>query len=201
MKLDDLNSHAFVFRLKSGDDEAFSKMYSSLFPKICNILKTTYSLSDPNVEELTSDALIKVRDALSTFNPNLGAKLTTWVVTIARNTAIDFLRKKLKEDEKFMVVGLDDAKIHESEVVIADEWQQQNLRTINQSERGESKMLKFLKAFNSLSEEDQNILRLKSCLEYNEIAIRENTSVGALRTRHSRAQERLRNKIAREEIQ
>ena len=44
-------------------------------------------------EEVVQDALIKTLENLKKFNPDKGS-FATWIATLAKNTALDFVRKK-----------------------------------------------------------------------------------------------------------
>jgi DNA-directed RNA polymerase specialized sigma24 family protein len=94
--LQELNTRDFLGRLKSGDAVAFQTLYSILRPKLCDFIVRLFEIEIGVAEELASDALVKVHCGVKRFDPDGGAKLTTWIFKVAQNTALDHLRKQSK---------------------------------------------------------------------------------------------------------
>ena len=78
--------------LKAGNKEAFAVLYDSysalLFGVIVRIVKDSV-----DAENLLQDCFIKVWQYAERYDPEKG-RLATWLINIARNTAIDFTRSK-----------------------------------------------------------------------------------------------------------
>jgi RNA polymerase sigma factor (sigma-70 family) len=191
LSLEEVNSEGFVARLKIRDMDAFDIFFESVFPKLVRYLVFTYEqLAEAEIEELASDALVKVYKDLPNFDHNGGAKLTTWVFKIARNTTIDRLRQHAVVGAKAEIISSDTsagAAAVRSRTIAG--WSPGS---------GDSELITdpaddvMLRAFNSLGGTDQDILRLHACMEYHEISKIENRNEQALRTRHSRALQKLR---------
>jgi RNA polymerase sigma-70 factor (ECF subfamily) len=88
-----------VASLKSGDQAAIGFLYdnysAALFGVIVRIVEThPPSPSDrENAEDVLQDVFVKIWRNISSYDPSKG-KLYTWLINIARNTAIDSLRVK-----------------------------------------------------------------------------------------------------------
>jgi RNA polymerase sigma factor (sigma-70 family) len=192
LSLEEINSKEFVERLKTLDLYAFDIFFESVFPKLVRYLIYTYEqLGDGEIEELASDALFKVHKDIPNFNFDGGAKLTTWVFKIARNTVIDRLRQNAVREAKAEIV-LSDTQSGAAAVrsqVFAD-WSRHG-EPGETADPLEPEGDAILRAFSALSASDQDILRMRSCMEYSDISANEGRDEGALRTRHSRALQRL----------
>jgi RNA polymerase sigma-70 factor (ECF subfamily) len=200
VSLDEVNSDTFLTRLKSGDGQAFSDLLSCMAPKLCGFLSRDFQLTEQDAEDVAADTMVKVHKAVSQFDPRGGAKLSTWVFRIAKNTAIDFKRKQAKETGRAQAVSLDATVSRQVEHKRAAEW----FRRAASAERGQDdstlpQMLRMRRALDALSEQDRNILLLKQSMEYEDIAEVEKVSVSALRTRYSRAMDRLRSELEKGE--
>ncbi len=84
-----------VSRLKNGDEAAFGEVYdayaSALFGVVSKIVR-----SEGEGEDVLQDALVKVWKNIHSFDEKKGT-FFTWMLNIARNSAIDRLRKLKKE--------------------------------------------------------------------------------------------------------
>ncbi len=204
ISLNEINGDEFIERLKANDERAFSKLFSFIVPKLCSFLSSKFNLSEENGEEAAADTMIKVHKALSDFNSRGDAKLSTWIFRIAQNTAIDFIRLQKKQTENSgLAVELDESATN----LVAEKTAKQWFRNKNTAAFGiSSKKNKsspqatlFNRALENLSEQDKSILLLRQNMEYEEIAESENANINALRTRYSRAFERLRREVEKEE--
>ncbi len=81
-----------VASLKNGDQNALGFLYhnysSALFGAITRIVE-----SQENAEDVLQEAFVKIWKNISSYDKSKG-KLYTWLINIARNTAIDSLRVK-----------------------------------------------------------------------------------------------------------
>jgi RNA polymerase sigma factor (sigma-70 family) len=199
MSFDNLNSSAFVCRLKSGDPSALSELMKALIPSIRGLLVRDFNLKSQDADEIASDAMYKVYKGVSKFDSARGAKLTTWVTTIAINSAKDWLRKNTKDSKKFLTVAFDGSVGVETflNAEITTEWFRDS-RQPAQEVPISSKLTILANALARLSPEDQNILRQHCVQEYEEIAIDEASKPATIRVRHKRAMDRLRDELEKE---
>ena len=74
------------------DDRAFTKLYSmynrSLFGVISNLIK-----NQDEAEDVLQEVFVKIWKNIDSYNESKG-RFYTWILNIARNTAIDKLRSK-----------------------------------------------------------------------------------------------------------
>ena len=77
------------------DKDALRKVYEEYLPYIYGIVLGILGNKE-HAEDVTSDFFIKLWDVSDTYKAGKGHR--GWLATIARNLAIDFLRKTKKED-------------------------------------------------------------------------------------------------------
>jgi RNA polymerase sigma factor (sigma-70 family) len=204
--LTEINSNTFLERLKARDDRAFSDLITCIVPKLCSFLSKDFGLSDEDGEEIATETMLKVNKSIAKYDPDGGAKLSTWIFRIAKHTAIDFLRRQKRETENPRnSEPFNDIVSKQVAQTTVNQWFRDNSPISspsvsvkqNEIQRQIEKMKRSLKA---LSEQDRSLLIMKQSMEYEEIAAVENVSVPTLRTRYSRALERLRQEMQKEDL-
>jgi RNA polymerase sigma-70 factor (ECF subfamily) len=75
----------------SGDDRALKELIERYTPQIYNFVRRF--VGENEADDITQDVFIKVWKNLKKFNSKKSS-FKTWIFTIARNTTIDFMRKK-----------------------------------------------------------------------------------------------------------
>lgn len=78
--------------LQSGDENAFAILYDNYAAMLFGIIARIVD-DRKDAENLLQDCFVKVWQNVSFYNAEKG-KLATWLIKIARNTAIDFTRSK-----------------------------------------------------------------------------------------------------------
>ncbi|HTH93419.1 MAG TPA: sigma-70 family RNA polymerase sigma factor [Candidatus Paceibacterota bacterium] len=85
------SDEALIDLYRAGDDAAFvtliERHFSSIYSYVYRFVRTV-----PAAEDVTQEVFIKVWRQLDRFKPGTG--LRPWLFRIARNTAIDYLRKR-----------------------------------------------------------------------------------------------------------
>lgn len=197
--MDDLNEKAFVKKLRQGDPRAFQVLFDRLTPKLGNFITAAFGVRQHDAEEIASDAMLKVHKSVARFDPEGGARLTTWVFEIARNTAIDHLRKRTAEGKKAGAAATPEdvrqkAGVRAKSKNHTEDAYEMALPPGGAEDQPDTSphLRRMRRAFDSLSEQDRDILRMRGVMGYDEIAKVENISVNAARVRHARAEERLR---------
>ncbi len=101
-----ISEEELVRSLKQNSQKAFEYLYDnysgSLMGVITKIIKDT-----EKSEDILQDAFLKIWRKIGDYDPSKG-RLFTWMVNIARNTAIDQFRKDKNiwlEDIEFSVYG------------------------------------------------------------------------------------------------
>lgn len=92
MSIDKFSEHTLISSLQQGEDQAYSTLcdrYSAmLFGIIHRIVR-----DESSAENLLQDCFIKIWKNIQSYDADKGA-FATWLINIARNTAIDFTRSK-----------------------------------------------------------------------------------------------------------
>lgn len=109
-----MNDKKLVEKILAGDDTAFEQLVKIYLKPIYNFL---YRLTGDSstLDDLTQETFIKVWKNLSRFDQS--KKFRTWIFTIGRNTAYDFLKKKKSIPFTFFEDGEGNNRMNE----IADE--------------------------------------------------------------------------------
>lgn len=83
-----------------GDEAAFERLYAATRAKLFGVVLRILRRQDL-AEEVVQEAYVKIWNNAGQFNPSLASPIT-WMVSIARNRAIDVVRKRSEaslEDE------------------------------------------------------------------------------------------------------
>ena len=95
------NISSLINRLKSGDQKAFPELYdnysSALYGVILKILG-----SEEHSQDVLQDTFVKIWKKIHSYDESKGS-FYTWMLNIARNTAIDKYRKLKKEGVKLEI--------------------------------------------------------------------------------------------------
>ena len=78
--------------LKAGDDESFAKLYDRYAALLFGVI-VRITGDRKEAENLLQDCFVKIWQHLESYDPDKG-RFATWIINIARNTAIDFTRSK-----------------------------------------------------------------------------------------------------------
>jgi RNA polymerase sigma-70 factor (ECF subfamily) len=90
------NDADLMRRIQSQDENALSELYD-LYGSIVYGMAMRVLSNVPLAEEATQDTFMKVWREAESWDPERG-KLVSWIITIARYTAIDHLRKEKRHD-------------------------------------------------------------------------------------------------------
>jgi RNA polymerase sigma factor (sigma-70 family) len=82
----------FIQRLMAGDEQAYTYLCDHYAGMLFGII-TRIVPDVSHAENLLQDSYIKIWKNISKYEPSKGT-LATWMINIARNTAIDFTRSK-----------------------------------------------------------------------------------------------------------
>jgi len=83
-------------RARAGDPRAFRTLYEHHADAVHGFLRRMLHQGSA-AEDALQDTFLRVRRALSGFDPKGPAKLSTWIFTIARRVALNALERKLPE--------------------------------------------------------------------------------------------------------
>ena len=83
-----------IGRIRRNDKDGLREIYEDYCPLIYSVVWEILG-SREDSEDVTSDFFIRLWDIADTYRPGKGHR--AWMITIARNLAIDFLRKRKRE--------------------------------------------------------------------------------------------------------
>lgn len=87
-----MNEKEIIKRCQNGDKAAFNELIRVFYPYVTKYL-LKLSHDETLTEVLTQDVFLKVIRTIERFNPNGKASFATYVITIAKNTFIDYTRR------------------------------------------------------------------------------------------------------------
>jgi RNA polymerase sigma-70 factor, ECF subfamily len=86
------NETQLIERLKTGSDAAYAELYDRYAAMLYGV--TLRIVTDrEDAENILQDTFVKIWNKIDTYDASKG-RLATWLLNIARNTAIDFTRSK-----------------------------------------------------------------------------------------------------------
>lgn len=85
-----MNLENWVQEYKNGNQNAFDKIYKETF-SLVRFAIYTYVQDKYTIEDLIQDTYMKVNERIKAYNAK---NFKNWIYTIAKNTAIDYVRKK-----------------------------------------------------------------------------------------------------------
>lgn len=179
---------ALIEKYLLGDEQSLSILFSKYFVQLYNfIFRFVNSVSV--AEDLTQETLIKTWRFLNKFNKN--KKFKTWIFQIAKNTAIDYIRKN--KLEVLLLSNIDEDKTTtENEYV---DTRPLILEILQNKESGE----RLRQAVGKLPTNYQLVLELyyQNDLNFREVSEVLGESVDTIKSRHRRALLMLKKELSK----
>src|SRR5258706_4084265 len=98
-----------IAAVAKGDEAAFERLYAATRAKLFGVVLRILRRQDL-AEEVIQEAYVKIWNSAGQFNPALASPIT-WMASIARNRAIDIVRKRsevsIEEEPSAMEVAAD----------------------------------------------------------------------------------------------
>jgi RNA polymerase sigma-70 factor (ECF subfamily) len=88
-----MEDNKLIKKCQMGDREAFNELISKYHPNVYKFL-IKLSYNEDTAEDLTQETFIKVIRNIEKFDVHGSAKFSTYIITIAKNLYIDYLRKE-----------------------------------------------------------------------------------------------------------
>ena len=172
---------------EKGDEQAFSLLVKETE---ASVYRTLFALvgNREDALDLSQETYLKLWRSLSSFRGDCAPM--TWILRIAKNCALDHLRKAAKGSPLPLVAN--DAEGEAQEIEIPDPSDEANPQ--NAFAQKETRQA-VREAILSLSEEQQTVLILREFegLSYDEIADRLSLEVGTVKSRLSRARNAIKD--------
>lgn len=93
--LNTLEIETLVNRIKDGETSAFSEMYDRYSSALNGVVRRFVPDQD-QANDILQDSFVKIWKNIERYDSTKGS-FYTWMLNVARNTSIDFLRKSKKE--------------------------------------------------------------------------------------------------------
>jgi RNA polymerase sigma-W factor len=182
-----LEDHRLINAARNGDQKAFEALLNKYRNLVYHVMIKMVG-NTQEAEDLTQEAFIKAFNALATFNEEFA--FSTWLMKIATNNCIDFLRKK-----KLKVFSINEPiqyKDEELQYEIPD-----HEPTVDRKMLSEERSKFIDDAIQSLPYRYRHVilLRHKEEKSYEEIAEILDLPLGTVKARIFRAREMLNKKI------
>jgi RNA polymerase sigma-70 factor, ECF subfamily len=100
-----LRHRELLRRMAGGDSDALRTLFLELSPQIHGVIRRILPDTE-DAREATQDTFVKAWQRAGTYRPDYGAVLS-WLVLIARNTAIDRLRKSARRHSLLQTIQRD----------------------------------------------------------------------------------------------
>ena len=179
--------------MKQNDKNALKQVYEAYLPYIYGIVLKTVGNREL-AEDVTSEFFIKLWEISDTYKPGKGHR--SWLATIARNLAIDFMRKTKREilidsfEEKKEDEGDRHASKHPSTDSVANGLESSH----SQVEDEAIGNLSIQEALQKLSDKEQEVVHMKIVgeLSFKEIAEILSEPMGTITWRYQNALKKLR---------
>lgn len=182
-RLSQEEERSLLVRLQSREESALAELYDHLAPWVLGLAERMLGDLD-EAEEVLSDVFVQIWSRIDQHDAQRGP-LVPWVLSIARNRALDLLRRRRRWRRKLeraetvrLAEGADAVDSHESAEAAVPGWPVH--RAVHQALAG-------------LPEEQRRMVQLSyfEGLSHAEIAQRTNTPLGTVKTRMRLAHQKL----------
>jgi RNA polymerase sigma-70 factor (ECF subfamily) len=164
---------------RKGDTRAFSQLVRVYQDRVYGLC---LALGGSDAEDLAQETFVRVHKAIARFDPGGPARLSTWILTIARRLCQDRAKGARVRSETLL----------QSLPELPEEGLSPEERLAQARTRE-----RLIAAIAELPEEQRSVVALRAWegLDYDDIAAVEQIPVGTVRSRLSRAREALRKAI------
>ena len=162
-------------------EEIYKKHNRNVYFWIKKIVK-----NDMDAEELASETMLRVHKALKTYDGSV-SKISTWVLSIATNASIDFLRKKKLNTTSFEELHRNASERDES--IDHHLFRKDNQNSPEEVMIGDEVRKHLYSQLKSLNESDQTVAALHyfDGLSYEEVATELKMPLGTVKAKIHKA--------------
>ena len=172
-----LNDIKLILKCQKGEKEAFNELITKYYPYVSKFL-IKLTINEELAQDLVQETFLKVITNIDKFDTKGSAKFSTYLMKIAKNTYLDYLKK-----DKKISYSLDLEEISDSgfEDKVADE-EELNI---------------LLKEIDKLPYEQAQAIKLKYLEEYSlkEIADKMETQTKTIKSRIYEGKEKIKRKL------
>ena len=181
------NETELIEQLKQGDETAFKVIVEQWQDMVYNTILGIVQ-NETEAEDLAQDVFIKVFEKISTFKGD--SKFSTWLYRIATTTALDHLRSKKRKKRFGFLQSLGGGGSDEKEQV-------PDFNHLGVSLDNKERAAVLFKAIEALPENQKSAYTLHKLegLSYRDVSEVLNTTVSAVESLMSRANQNLRKQL------
>lgn len=145
---------SLIKKIETGDEDALIQLHEEFSTPVYSVAYRVLGNS-LDAEEVTQDVFLKLWDKAYTFDSSKG-KFISWILTIARRSAIDRLRKRDRREPPENSVSMDaEPYLWETKLGVEDmsDLQRSLLSVINELPQSQSQAI-YLSYFHGMSHSD-----------------------------------------------
>lgn len=184
MKFSSLEDEVLISLVAKKQVDALSELYDRYSRLVFSL--SLYIVGDQiAAEEITQDAFTRLWIQAETYQPSQ-AKVKTWLVTIARNRAIDELRRR---------------KVRPSTVLLEEAWEI-SVNNLEEAVDGRAQSIQVRTALSTLPSEQQQVITMAYFGGYSQAEISNELAMplGTVKTRMRLAMQKLRQLLRKEPV-
>jgi len=166
-----------ILAVQKGDKAAFEELVKKYQKRLMRFVIMMLGRRDP-ADDIVQEAFVKAYLAINSFEPD--RPFYPWLATIARNLAINRIKKEDREKPASEYEEINELQTDESSNPLAEMMSKENDRRLMQAVK--SLAPQFREVF---------VLRMIENMSYDEIAAKLNISAGTVDSRLHRAREKL----------
>ena len=180
----------WIRRSRQGEAHAYRHLVERYQGQVYRLVSSLLGYQHGNVDDVVQEVFVKAYFSLKRFREDAG--FATWIYRIAVNRARDEIRKESRH------VSLDTTLSGETVQALKGLWDQAGDEEKEASMASESLQRFVSQAITALPEKLRTVITLKDMegLSYQEVGQVLNCSLGTVKSRHSRARQRLRALLA-----
>ena len=181
----------WVRRSRQGDPNAYRHLVERYQGRVHRLASGLLGYQHGNVDDVVQEVFVKAYFSLKRFREDAG--FATWIYRIALNRARDEMRKAARH------VSLDTTLRDETVQALRALWNDADDAEIDETRTAPEALQRFVgQAVTALPDKLRTVLTLKDLegLSYQEVGRILKCSVGTVKSRHSRARQRLRDLLA-----
>ena len=180
------NETELIERLKQGDDSAFKAIVEQWQDMVYNTILGIVQ-NETEAEDLAQDVFIKVFEKISTFKGD--SKFSTWLYRIATTTALDHLRSKKRKKRSGFLQAITGASDEKEQI---PDFHHPGV-SLDNKERA-AVLFKAIEALPDNQKAAYTLHKLEG-LSYRDVSEVLNTTVSAVESLMSRANQNLRKQL------
>lgn len=172
-----LNEIKLIKKCQRGEKEAFNNLITNYYPYVSRFLMKL-TANEELIQDLVQETFLKLITNIDKFDTKGTAKFSTYLIKIAKNTYLDYLKKNKKISYQLDIENISDTSFEETMI-------------------DKTQISEILKEIDKLPFEQAQAIKLKYLEEYSlkEIANKMKTKPSTIKSRIYEGKEKLKKKF------